>query len=176
MKFGVLLVRFCFFTLLLGINKASSSIPKTSTYVPKVKSFIAEGSFRGGLSGDGFSILAIKRVYSTSGNSERFIFEVGDRAGAALKGKLGYYHAQLFKNPSELSLDFSQMHRSKVSSTQLKKLIKTSKIVETAQMVLDKQDGSTNVQMRFKYPVKMRVFSLAPKKQTPKLIVDIVRL
>ncbi len=153
-----------------------AAIPKVSSTVLPLKTFLAEGSFRGGVSGDGFTLMSVKRVYSTTGKSERFIFEMGDRSGKPYSGKIGYYHAQLFKNPSELSLDFSQLGRSRVGTPQFKALFKNSKLVENSNLVLDKQDHSTNVSMKFKYPVKMRVYSLSPKGKSPKLVVDVTRL
>lgn len=161
---------------LLFLNSTYAAIPKSNSVIVPLKSFLSEGSFRGGSSGDGYSLLSVKRVYSTTGKAERLIFEMGDRAGKAYSGKIGYYHAQLFKNPSELSLDFSQLVRSRVGTPQFKSLFLNSKLVEKANLVLDKQDHSTNVSMKFKYPIKMRVYSLSPKGKSPKLVIDLTRL
>lgn len=156
-----------------GVGRAA--IPKDSS-LASLKSFLPEGSFRGGGAGTGFSILSIKRVYSTDGKSERIILEFGDKDGQPYAGKPGYFHAQLFRNPSELSLDLSQLVKSKVTADQIKRLIKKSKLIQTANLESDIEDHSTNLAMRFKAPVKMRVFTLSPKKKAPKLVLDITRL
>ncbi len=159
----------------LAFSVAEAAIPKDKTPA-SLKAFLAEGSFRGGNAGIGFSILSMKRVYSTDGNSESLILEFGDRDGQVYSGKAGYFHAQLFRNPSELSLDLSQMVRSKVTPVQIKNLIKKSKLIQSANLESDIEDHSTNITMRFKSPVKMRVFTLSPKKKSPKLVLDITKL
>lgn len=164
--------------LTIGFTLTQSSfaaIPKNNN-LASVKSFLSEGSFRGGKFGSGFSLLGVKRVYSSSGNAERFILEIGDREGRFYSGKPGYFHAQLFRNPSELSLDLSQVIKSRVTSAHLKTLIKQSKLIQNADLILDREDYSTHFNMRFRAPVKMRVFTLSPKKSTPKLVIDITRI
>lgn len=152
-----------------------AAIPKSNN-LATVKSFLSEGSFRGGKFGSGFSLLGVKRVYSSSGNSERIILEMGDRDGKFYNGKPGYFHAQLFRNPSELSLDLTQVLKSRVNNTHLKNLIKQSKLIQTADLSADREDHSTHFNMRFKTPIKMRVFTLSPKKSTPKLVIDITKI
>ncbi len=141
-----------------------------------IKEFLPSGSFRGGSAGVGFSILSLKRVYSTDGHSERLIFEIGDKDGHLQSGNTGYFHAQLFRNPSQFSLDFSQLLLSKVSSTQLKKLISKSKLIQNADLTSDFEDHSTNVSLQFKAPIKMRVFTLSPYKKSAKLVVDFTKM
>lgn len=160
----------------LNLNLSSfAAIPKNNN-LATVKSFLSEGSFRGGKFGRGFSLLGIKRVYSSSGNSERIILEMGDRDGKIYSGKPGYFHAQLFRNPSELSLDLTQVLKSRVTNAHLKNLIKQSKLIQTADLSADREDHSTHFNMRFKAPIKMRVFTLSPKKSTPKLVIDITKI
>lgn len=137
--------------------------------------FLTEGSFRGGGAGVGFSLLRVKRVYSTDGNSERLIFEIGDKEGRAFVGQPGYFHAQLFKKPSKLSLDLSQLLKSQVTSKDLKKIFKNSKLVKTASINLDSEDHSTNISLQFKSSVKMRVFTLSTQSTSPKLVIDFAK-
>lgn len=164
--------------LVISFNLTPSSfaaIPKSNN-LASVKSFLSEGSFRGGKFGSGFSLLGVKRVYSSNGNSERFILEIGDRDGRLYSGKPGYFHAQLFRNPSELSLDLSQIIKSRVTSAHLKNLIKQSRLIQNADLTVDREDYSTHFTMRFKSPIKMRVYTLSPKKSSPKLVIDITKI
>lgn len=160
----------------LNLNLSSfAAIPKNNN-LATVKSFLSEGSFRGGEFGSGVALLGIKRVYSSSGDAERIILEMGDRDGKIYSGKPGYFHAQLFRNPSELSLDLTQVLKSRVTNAHLKNLIKQSKLIQTADLSADREDHSTHFNMRFKAPIKMRVFTLSPKKSTPKLVIDITKI
>ncbi len=164
------------FLACMGFSGLSlAAIPKTNS-LASVKTFLSEGSFRGGQFGSGFSIVGLKRVYSPNGNAERFIFEIGDRDGRKYSGKTGYFHAQLFRNPSELSLDLSQVLKSKVDNHQLRSLIKKSKLIQKAELTVDREDNSTHFAMKFKSPIKMRVFTLSPKKSSPKLVIDITKI
>ena len=166
---SLLLILNCF-----GISSIAS-IPKVSN-LDSIKTFLSEGSFRGGKFGSGFSLVGVKRVFSPNGNAERLILEMGDKDGKLYSGKTGYFHAQLFRNPSELSLDLPQLMKSKVNNTHLKNLIKQSKLIQMADLSLDPEDHSTHLKMRFKTPIKMRVFTLSPKKSTPKLVIDITKI
>jgi hypothetical protein len=161
--------------VILGASDSYAAIPKNLPS-QSLQNFLPEGSFRGGGAGTGFSLLGVKRVYSTDRKSERLIFEIGDKEGKPYSGKPGYFHAQLFKNPSEFSLDFSQLVRSHVSSDQVRSLVKNSKLIDRINLVTDKEDHSTNLFMRFKSPVTMRMFILSPKKKSPKLVVDIRKI
>lgn len=136
------------------------------------KGLLSEGSFRGGGAGPGFSLISLKRVYSTDGKSERLIFEIGDKEGNSYVGQPGYFHAQLFRKPSKLSLDLSQLLKSQVSPEEFKELFKKSKLVKSANISADEDDQSTNIQIQFKSAVKMRVFTLSPDSMSPKLIID----
>jgi hypothetical protein len=137
--------------------------------------FMSEGSFRGGGAGIGFSLLRMKRVYSTDGNSERIILEIGDKEGRAFVGQPGYFHAQLFKKPSKLSLDLSQLLKSQVTSKDLKKMFKNSKLVKNASINSDSEDHSTNISIQFKSSIKMRVFTLSTQSTSPKLVIDFAK-
>ncbi|MEY4617264.1 MAG: hypothetical protein RJB66_2224 [Pseudomonadota bacterium] len=147
----------------------------TPTTALAADGFLTEGSFRGGGAGVGFSLLRVKRVYSADGNSERLIFEIGDREGRAFIGQPGYFHAQLFKKPSKLSLDLSQLLKSQVTSKDLKKIFKNSKLVKNASINSDSDDHSTNVSIQFKSSVKMRVFTLSTQSTSPKLVIDFAK-
>ena len=156
------------------VSLASANMAKT-TEDDERAGFLSEGSFRGGGAGIGFSLLRLKRVYSTDGLSERLIFEIGDKDGRTFVGQPGYFHAQLFKKPSKLSLDLSQLLKTKVSTKDLKKIFKKSKLVKKASITTDAQDHSTNISIHFKSSVKMRVFTLSNQTTSPKLVIDFTK-
>jgi hypothetical protein len=135
---------------------------------------ISEGAFKGGQAGDGFSLLDVKRVVSTSKKAERMIFEIGTYKGEKYSGQPGYFHAQLSKRPPELTIDFAQTVLTKFDSQKLIEMFKKSKLVRRTHMTSDPEDNSTNITMRFKHPVKARVYTLSPKDTSPKVIIDIM--
>lgn len=151
-----------------------SAIPKNLGFDP-IKNFLTEGSFRGGGAGPGFSILSVRKVASKDGRAERLIFEIGDKDGKRYSGKPGYFHAQLFRNPSEFSLDFSQTLNTKFTREQFSTLLRQSTLIASSRMETDFDDQTTNISLRFESPVKVRVFTLSPKMKSPKLVVDIVK-
>jgi hypothetical protein len=163
--------------LLMGLFGFASvqvraAIPKTLVPSP-AKSFITEGAFRGGISGKGYSLLAVKRVYSKNGLAERLIFQIGDKDGKPYSGEVGYFNAELKRLPSVLSIDLAQMITSRVTLENLRALLTTSKLIRDVRMETDTEDYSTNISVSFQRPVKMRVFSLASKSTPPRIVVDI---
>lgn len=171
-------VRFGLIVMLILLQFTTSSVSANMAKNAEAESsngFLTEGSFRGGGAGIGFSLLRLKRVYSTDGMSERLIFEIGDKDGQAFIGQPGYFHAQLFKKPSKLSLDLSQLLKSQVTSKELKKIFKKSKLVKSASITSDAADNSTNISIQFKSSVKMRVFTLSNQTSSPKLVIDFTK-
>lgn len=162
------------FILTFYFSQVQAAVPKDNT--PIVKTFLSEGTFRGGVAGIGFSILSVKRVHSSDGTKERIILEYGDKEGHAYKGKVGYFHGQLFRNPSELSLDLSQLLRTKVTTESLRTITKKSNLIRKVTIDPDVNDNSTNLNFGFSKPVKVRMFTRTPKDANPKLVIDITKI
>ncbi len=137
---------------------------------------ITEGAFKGGQAGDGFSLLNFTRVVSASKKSERVIFEIGDKNGVSYSGKPGYFHAQLTKLPPEFTIDFSQMGFSKVDKKKFIQEFRKSKIIKKIDLNIDNQDNSTNLTIKFKKPLKVRVYTLSPSLKSPKIVVDFISI
>jgi hypothetical protein len=163
-------------SILLIFTSKSLAVPSTKQAQLLINEYVTKGSFRGGQAGNGFSLKDIKRVVSSSLNSERMIFEISDREGRSYSGKPGYFHAQLRQNPSRISIDFAQMGRSSVDAKKLATFFKKSQLVKASRITLDSEDQSTNVTLYLKKQVKFRVFSLAPKAGSPKVVVDFTKL
>lgn len=152
-----------------GLASVAKKLP-----IKKLNEIISEGAFRGGQAGNGFSLLDIKRVVSTSLKNERMIFEIGTLNGTKYSGQPGYFQAQLRKRPPELSIDFAQTVLAKFDQNRLLSLFKTSKLVKNTIMTTDAIDNSTNITLILKKPIKARVYTLAPKDTSPKVVVDLL--
>jgi hypothetical protein len=159
----------CFSAQMICFGAVNKNLPEKP-----LNEVITEGAFKGGQAGDGFSLLDIKRVVSVSKKAERMIFEIGTYKGEKYSGQPGYFHAQLSKKPPELTIDFAQTVMTRFDSQKLIAMFKKSKLIKRTQMSTDPEDNSTNITMLFKRPVKARVYTLSPKDNSPKVVVDIM--
>lgn len=162
--------------LFLGLMISKNALASIAKDLPEkpLNEITTEGVFRGGQAGAGFSLLDIKRVVSTSKKAERMIFEIGTHKGEKYSGQPGYFHAQLSKKPPELTIDFAQTVLTKFDSQKLIEIFKKSKLIKKTFMSTDSEDNSTNITMVFRRPVKARVYTLAPKDNSPKVVIDIM--
>src|SRR5438445_3564198 len=93
-------------TVILALPAFAAVTKKAAApVVPKILS--GEGATYGGLAGSGFTLLDVRR--SADKKIERLVFDIGDKAGAVMRGWPGYYHAELKSNPQRLVIDFAQM-------------------------------------------------------------------
>lgn len=163
----------CVMALLLAVpGQAAISSKKTKPVAAKILS--GEGASYGGLAGSAFTLVDVRRTADAKKKIERLVFDVGDMNGAPLKGWPGYYYAELQKNPQRLVIDFAQMPRSNVDQNRLAAIMKSSMAVSRTQMSLDPVDGSLNLTMDLKKNTKVRVYQVAGKKSTSKVVVDLI--
>jgi hypothetical protein len=160
---------FSLFLAIQGQSAISKDLPEK-----QLNEITTEGVFRGGQAGAGFSLLDIKRVVSTTKKAERMIFEIGTHKGEKYSGQPGYFHAQLSKHPPELIIDFAQTTLAKFDGQKLMEIFKKSKLIKKTFMTTDPEDNSTNITIVFRRPIKARVYTLAPKENSPKVVVDIM--
>lgn len=134
-----------------------------------------QGVSFGGVAGSGFTLLDLRRT-ATKGKTkiERIVMDVGDRQGQSIKGRPGYYYAELKQNPSRLIIDFSQMPNSKVTAAQMAARFKGSNAVRKSSMSVDPIDSSLNLTLDLKKNTKVRVYQVAGKKTTSKVVVDLI--
>jgi hypothetical protein len=144
---------------------------KTST----LESFQTVQRQIGGQAGAGFSLLNLQKIQAKNGNAERLIFEVGTKEGQALKGLPGYYNAQNQVRPNRIVLDFSQMFESKVNERFIKGILKDSKLVRDVKVTSDPLDKTLSMTLDLNSTVKMKTVQVAGKKQTAKIVVDIIK-
>ncbi|MGZ3773487.1 MAG: hypothetical protein ACXVCY_10800 [Pseudobdellovibrionaceae bacterium] len=133
-----------------------------------------EGTTYGGLAGNGFTLLDLRRTADKKKKIERIVVDVGDRNGAVMRGWPGYFHVELKKNPQRLIVDFAQMPNSNIDQAQLASRMKGSLAILNTSMSLDPVDSSLNVTLDLKKNTKVRVYQVAGKKMTSKVVIDLI--
>lgn len=149
---------------------AAVSKKAAAPVVPKILS--GTGATFGGLAGSGFTLLDVRRTADKK--IERLVFDVGDKAGAVMRGWPGYYHAELKNNPQRLVLDFAQMPNSNLNQAALSARLKNSIAVTRTTMSLEPVDNSLNLTMDLKKNTKVRVYQVMGKATTSKVVVDLI--
>ncbi|WII72849.1 hypothetical protein QJS83_03065 [Bdellovibrio sp. 22V] len=163
----------CMMALLLALPAgAAISSQKAKPSVSKI--LVGEGVSFGGLAGTGFTLMDVRRTADAKKKVERIVIDVGDMNGALLRGWPGYYYAELKKNPSRLVIDFAQMPNANLDQNQLTNRLKGSLAVTKTSMSLDPIDSSLNLTLDLKKNTKVRVYQVAGKKTTSKVVVDLM--
>ena len=109
----------------------------------------------GGVAADEFSLLGVDSVASASG--ERLVLKYGDPLGKPLKGQPGFFQVSLDRDGRRISIDLSQITRTGVDPTQLRRVLAKSKYVASSEMTMDPHDHSTNLTLMLKSPVQMKL-------------------
>lgn len=162
----------CVLILLLGsISMAAVPAKKPAMKVNKILS--GEGSTFGGLAGGGFTLLDVRRTADAKKRLERIVLDIGDINGAVKKGWPGYYFAELKTNPQRLIMDFSQMPNARITQAQIAASLKGSTAVRRTAMSMDPTDSSLILSMDLKPNTKVRVYQVAGKKSTSKVVIDL---
>ncbi|WP_291515600.1 hypothetical protein [Bdellovibrio sp. ArHS] len=133
-----------------------------------------QGVSFGGVAGTGFTLLDVRRTADAKKKVERIVMDIGDMNGASLNGLPGYYFAELKKNPSRLVIDFAQMPNANIDQTRLSSLMKNSLAVTGTTLSLDPIDSSLNLTLDLKKNTKVRIYQVAGKKSTSKVVVDLM--
>ena len=156
---------------------AQAALPPQKKIAAKPKAvskiLAGEGASFGGLAGNGFTLLDIRKTADAKKKIERVVLDVGDIQGAPMKGWPGYYYAELKKNPQRLVIDFSQMPNARINQQQIRSRLQGSAAIRTSQMTLDPVDNSLNLTLDLKQNTKVRVYQVAGKKATSKVVIDL---
>jgi len=162
----------CVLILLFGsISMAAVPAKKPAMKVNKILS--GEGSTFGGLAGGGFTLLDVRRTADAKKRLERIVLDIGDINGATKKGWPGYYFAELKSNPQRLIMDFSQMPNARINQAQINASLKGSTAIRRTAMSMDPTDSSLILSMDLKPNTKVRVYQVAGKKSTSKVVIDL---
>ena len=161
------------FSILVFSGFAQAALPpqKPST----LESFQTVQRQIGGQAGAGFSLLNLQKIQAKNGKAERLVFEVGTKEGQILKGLPGYFNAQNQIRPNRIVLDFSQMLESKVNEKFIKGILKDSKLIKSVKVSSDPQDKTLSMTLDLNSAVKMKTVQVPGKKQTAKVVVDIIQ-
>lgn len=163
----------CLLVLFLAMPSLGAVSAKKAKPVAK-KILSGEGAVFGGIAGSGFSLLDVRLSANKKKKIERVVIDVGDKNGAAMKGLPGFYYAELKKNPQRLVIDFSQMPKAKVKESQLNRIFKASKSVVGTAITSDPVDSSLSLTLDLKKNTKVRVYQVAGKKSTSKVVIDLL--
>lgn len=164
----------CLMAVLLAIPTwAAVSVQKPKpTATAKILS--GEGVTYGGLAGTGFTLMDLRRTADMKKKIERVVIDVGDMNGGAIRGWPGYYFAELKRNPQRLVIDFSQMPNASIDQQKITERFKGSLAVMKSSMSLDPIDSSLNLTLDLKKNTKVRVYQVAGKKTTSKVVIDLI--
>jgi hypothetical protein len=105
------------------------------------------------------------------GHGERLIISLGDKAGRPLVGPLGFFHVALDRGSRRIVLDLSHVNQTAIEPRQLKRILETSKMIVESDLTMDPQDGSTNMTLNLRLPVRIEV---QPERLNPgQLVIDL---
>ena len=145
------------------------------TQMAPAKILRESSSVAGGVAGTGFSLLDMRKSQDKKNKIERLVFDIGDLQGKTQKGYPGYYHVQMAQNPSRLIIDFSQMPAAKINAQDIQKRLSASMYVKSSEFALDPIDRSLSLVLFLKNKPRAKVFQVAGKKATSKVIVDLIQ-
>lgn len=142
----------------LGIGASAGAVPSPLLVkVGKVSPAIKTGVAIGGQAGVEFSLLSVQSEASPEG--ERLILGYGDRYGNSLKAEPGFYQIALDRDARRLVIDLAQVNKTAVDPQKLARILLASKLVASSEITMDPYDGSTNITLLLKEPVRLKVGS-----------------
>lgn len=113
------------------------------------------GSANGGMSQDELSLLSVET--KSSGLTEKISISYGDFFGKPLKGTPGFFQVALDRDGRRIAIDLSQITRTGIDPSQLKKVLSKSKYVLSSDMTMDPNEQSTNLTFLLNSSVELRV-------------------
>jgi len=164
----------CLLALLMAVP-AVAALPATKTKpTAAAKILSGEGVSFGGLAGTGFTLMDLRRTANAKKKIERIVIDVADLNGAPIRGWPGYYYAELKINPQRLVIDFAQMPNANIDQARISQRLKNSLAVLKSSMSLDPVDSSLNLTLDLKPNTKVRLYQVAGKKTTSKVVIDLM--
>lgn len=163
----------CLLVLFLAMPSLAAVSAKKAKPVAK-KILSGEGAVFGGVAGSGFSLLDVRLSANKKKKIERVVIDVGDKNGAPIKGLPGFYYAELKRNPQRLVIDFSQMPKAKVREARLDQIFRKSQSVTSTSITADPVDSSLSLTLDLKKNTKVRIYQVAGKKSTSKVVIDLL--
>lgn len=171
-RFSVLISIILCSSFVVSAGMAISTPPK-HRISEKPLAYISRGVFIGGEADQPLSLLDVKVRRSKSGGRERLELMFADREGLPLRGRLGFSHIAVEKNPPRIVIDLSQVLRTSTDGRTLQNLFSRSKMVAGSEMTMDPHDHSTNISLFLKAPQNVSVFTKPDSIGNQRLIIDI---
>lgn len=159
---------------LLSLSLHAAVPPGTKNALKNSAILRGTGAIHGGLSGEGFSLMAVKSTVGKNKQLERLTIAMGDANFRAYKGSPGYFHIENSVESKRVVINFSQMLNSKLDSKSLQAAFAKSPFVQNTEMVFDPQTQTTSLILNVKRPVSIRAIPVAgTQKQLAHLNIDL---
>lgn len=88
-------------------------------------------------------------------------------------GTASYFHVEVDKTNSRIIMDLSQVQRSRLSESELKKVFAGSPYLALESIAYDPEDRATNLILNMKRPIKVEIFSPKLAKTPGRIILDV---
>lgn len=137
----------------------------------KANEYIRDGIVIGGQNGIGYSLMDIRRFYSSKDRVERLIFEMGDEKGLPAK-TLGFFQVNLDSKLRRIDVDLSQMRGAALDQNKVADLFKSSPFVKNVKLNYDPEDRAILMQVFLKQNVEMEVFEIPAKNKFSRIALD----
>ncbi len=160
------------FSILVGLGLLASGRLSLAAISPAAatsySSSASGGVIFGGRSDQEFSLLGVKSLHAVG--KEQVIISYGDRLGRVQEGEPGFYHIALDRGAKRVVIDLAQVSRTAVDPKDLARIFASSPLVESTDMTMDPQDGSTNITLNLRAPVEIKARS--DRKGGARLLID----
>ncbi len=140
----------------------------------KIRFLKGTGSQIGGMAGGGFTLTGMRLSQDKKKKVERVVMDIGDKNGQAIRGLPGYFHVELKNNPQRLIVNMAQMPHSNVDAQRIANIFQKSMAVKKTALALDPIDSTLILSLDLKPNTKVRVMQVAGKKQTSRVVLDLI--
>lgn len=159
------------FLLIFTAIRAHAAIPNPVQVTPGHASPpLQSGVSIGGQAGGEFTLIGV-HTEPLKDAAERLALVYGDRNGNQQQGGPGYFHVAVDRDGRRVVIDLAQLRRVSVDPQRLTRILMNSKLIESSDMTTDPFDGSTNITLNMRAPVRVRVASETDK--SARLILDL---
>ena len=161
--------------MILSCGALSQAAPHKMASVKKKNAYILDGVFTGGKSGEGYTILGLRRFFKAKSHRERLVLDIGDRSGRPQKGMPNFFHIELDASLNRVVMSLVQVEFETEQARSLVMKFKKSPYVKDAKMSYDATSMSTTILLTLTRKVKMEAFVLPSKKKFPsRIVVDLI--
>ncbi len=161
-----LMIALCF------VSEGWAATPYKKTLNQKKNSYMSDGVFVGGKSGQGSALLGVRRTHSKKAQIERVILDLGDKDERSSR-EMPFYQVSVDSGSKRIVLDLAQLKFSRVTEAQLKTLFSKSPYVQSVALSFDPEDKGATMVLDLKRPVRLEVFQLLDKKKPARVVMDL---